>query len=140
MHYIKTNNLFFCRTSLFICSLFLLLLLGILPQHVLAEFEKPGTLKAQSFLEPELQKGKNFTVDNLGMFNHYSVTSPVGTFEASSTSSLKMLVREIEAIVAMKKVETDDTVVESLKQSGKNTVTGVKNLFTAPKETLEGAA
>ena len=144
MHYIKTNNLFYCRTSSFMGALVVFLLLGILPQHVLAEFEKPGTLKAQSFLGPELQKGKNFTVDNLvkndGMFNHYSVTSPVGTFEASSTSSLKMLLREIDAIVAMKKVETDDTVVESLKQSGKNTVTGVKNLFTAPKETLEGAA
>ena len=144
MHYNTTNNLFFCRTSSFICLLVLFLSIGILPQHVLAEFEKPGTLKDLSFLEPELQKGKNFTVDNLvkndGMFNHYSVTSPVGIFKASSTSSLKMLVREIEAIVAMKKVETDDTVVESLKQSGKNTVTGIKNLFTAPKETLEGAA
>jgi len=40
----------------------------------------------------------------------------------------------------MKKIETDDTAIESLKQSGKNTVTGVKNLVNDPKGTFESAA
>ena len=40
----------------------------------------------------------------------------------------------------MKKIKTDDTAIESLKQSGKNTLTGVRNLFGDPKGTFESAA
>ena len=40
----------------------------------------------------------------------------------------------------MKRVETDDTVIEGLKQSGQHTIAGVKKLFNDPKGTLEGAA
>jgi len=79
-------------------------------------------------------------VQNDGILNHYEVTSPFGDFKAVSTSSLLILLHEIEAIAEMKKVETDDTAIESLKQSGKNTVTGVKTLVTDPKNTLESAA
>ncbi|MEA3291879.1 MAG: hypothetical protein U9Q71_06215, partial [Pseudomonadota bacterium] len=63
-----------------------------------------------------------------------------GTFKAGSTSALKILLNEINAIVDMKKIETDDTVMAALKQSGANTVTGVKNLFNDPQRTIEGAA
>jgi hypothetical protein len=37
-------------------------------------------------------------------------------------------------------VKTDDTAIESLKQSGANTVSGIKNLFTDTEDTLKGAA
>ena len=126
------------------CFISLCLLQIIIPKTVLAEFEKPGILKAQSFLKPEIIKGKQYTVDeqvqNDGLLNQYRVNSSFGTFRVSSTSSLYILVREIEAIGAMKKIETDDTAIESLKQSGKNTVTGVKNLVTDPTGTIESAA
>ncbi len=126
------------------CFISLCLLQIIIPNTVLAEFEKPGMLKAQSFLKPEVLKGEHYTVDeqvqNDGLLNHYSVHSSFGTFQVSSTGSLHVLVREIEAIGAMKKIETDDTAIESLKQSGKNTVTGVKNLVKDPKGTFESAA
>lgn len=74
------------------------------------------------------------------MLNHYSVNSSFGNFQVSTTISLRILVREIEAIAAMKKIKTDDTAIESLKQSGKNTVAGVKNLVTDPLGTFESAA
>jgi len=115
----------------------------MIPKTVLAEFERPGILNARSFLKPEVLKGEHYTVDeqvqNDGLLNHYSVNSSFGTFKVSSTSSLHILVREIEAIAAMKKIQTDDTAIESLKQSGKNTVAGVKNLVNDPKGTLESA-
>lgn len=129
--------------TVFYCFIFLVLLQGIIPQTVLAEFEKPGTLSARSILKPELLKGEHYTVEdqvqNDGLLNHYSVHSSFGTFQVISTSSLYILVREIEAIAAMKKIQTDDTAIESLKQSGQNTVTGVKNLVTDPKGTFESA-
>ncbi len=130
-------------SSLFLFSA-LCLFSFMLPQKVLAEFETPGTLKAQSFLQPEILKGEYYTiseqVNSDGLLNHYDVNSSFGNFKVISTSSLYILVQEIEAIAAMKKIETDDTAIEALKQSGQNTVEGVKNLVTDPKGTIESAA
>jgi hypothetical protein len=142
MHHTTTQRMLTTTLPCLLC--FLVLLQAVYPQMARAEFEKPPTLQAQSLLKPELLKGKYYKIDdtvhNNGLFNQYSVTSQFGPFKAPSTSSLHILIREIEAIGAMKKVETDDTAVESLKQSGANTATGIKNLFTDPKGTFEGAA
>ena len=106
-------------------------------------FEQPGQLKASLILKPEILKGKYHTVKeevkNDGLFNHYEIDTPFGIFQASSTNNLKILVHEIDAIAAMKKVETDDTVVSSTIKSGENTVSGITNLVTDPQNTLEGA-
>jgi len=94
--------------------------------------------------------GKEYTTTNLYkideqvyndcLVNQYKVASQYGTFRVSSTSALKQLIVEIKAIAEMKKVATDDTAIDSVIQSGKNTVNGVINLIQAPKETFEGAA
>ncbi len=144
MNYDKLDMKEGYHTFFLCCFISLCLLQGMIPKTALAEFEKPGTLKAQSFLKPEVLKGEHYTIDeqvkNDGVLNHYSVKSSFGTFQVSSTSSLQILIREIEAIAAMKKIQTDDTAIESLKQSGKNTVTGVKNLVNDPQGTFERAA
>ena len=131
--------------STHIICFFLMGLIQIMsPQYLLADFEKPGALKAQSFLEPQLLKGEHYTVNeevkNDGLLNHYTVKSSYGDFKVSSTSSLQLLVGEIKAIAEMKKIETNDTAIESLKQSGKNTVTGLENMVKDPKGTFESAA
>jgi hypothetical protein len=109
-----------------------------------AEFEEPPVFSAAAILESEVLKGPNHEVadevKNNGLFNSYSVTSPFGKFEAPSTTRLRFLVNELNAIAEMKKIETDDTAIESLKQSGANTVSGIKNLFTDTENTLKGAA
>ena len=120
------------------------ILLLFLPTLSQAAFEKPATHSAQSLLKPELLKGKHFSVadevQSDGFFYRFSVSSPFGDFTAESMTELQRLVNEIEAIAAMKTVKTDDTAIASAKQAGQNTVTGLKNLFTNPEETLEGAA
>lgn len=109
-----------------------------------AAYEKPPTLDVNNVLIPEMVKGKYHTVEteviNDGIWNHYRVQSPFGIFKAPSTSSLHILIAEIEAIGAMKQVETDDTAISSIEQTGHKTVSGVKQLVTEPKETLQGAA
>jgi len=106
-------------------------------------YERPGQVKASAILKPELLKGKYHKVldqvINDGLFNHYTVESPFGTFQADSTNDLGILLREINAIAAMKQVKTNDTALTSLKQSGKNTATGIKNLVADPQGTVEGA-
>jgi len=130
------------RKKILCCLPLLFIFLIVAP--VRAEYEKPPVLQAKSVLKPELLKGKYHTVDNQvkndGMFNHYTVQSEFGIFHPGSTMDLKILVHELAAIADMKKVETDDTALAGLKQSGQNTVTGVKNLFNDPQATLEGAA
>jgi hypothetical protein len=110
----------------------------------LAQFETPATYSAASLLDSKLLKGASFEVQDEvksdGMFYHFTVDSPFGTFEAYSMTALRQLVHEIEVIDAMKQVATDDAAIESLKQSGKNAVAGVRNLVEKPQETLEGAA
>lgn len=134
---IKVSLLFF--SFLGIC-----LLLAMQPPYVHAEFENPGILRAQSFLKPELIEGEHYTVNenvhNDGILNHYDINSSFGPFKVITTSSLIILIREIEAIAEMKKIETDDTAIASLKQSGRNTAEGVKNLVNDPQGTLESAA
>jgi hypothetical protein len=126
------------------CCLLTFFSLTICAVPAWAAYEEPPVLQAKSILPPELLKGKNYSIRdeviNDGLFNQYTVETSLGIFKADSTGDLKNLVNEINAIVAMKQVETDDTVIEGLKQSGENTITGVKNLFSDPKGTLEGAA
>jgi len=107
-------------------------------------YEQPVHFKASAILKPEVLKGKYHTVleqvINDGLFNHYTVESPFGNFKAESTNDLEILIREINAIAAMKEVETDDTALTSLKQSGENTAAGIKNLFSDPQGSMKGAA
>ena len=109
-----------------------------------AEYEQPSVISAKTILKPEQLKGPYHTVDDRvqldGMYYQYSVTSPFGTFQANSSMDLNVLIYELGAIAAMKKVETKSTAAESLKKSGENTANGIKNLITEPVSTLSGAA
>lgn len=95
-------------------------------------------------LSSDLLKNDLYTIDervrNDGLVNQYTVRSIYGTFEVKSTQGLKQFIHEIHAITAMKKIDTGDTVTQSVVQSGKNTVTAVTNLVTEPAETLSNAA
>jgi len=55
-----------------------------------------------------------------------------------STFELKKRIHEIKAITEMKKIDTSGTVEKSVVDSGKKTVTGIKNLFFHPVDTVEG--
>ncbi|WP_163339314.1 hypothetical protein [Desulfopila sp. IMCC35008] len=116
----------------------------LLSCQVFARFEEPSTLTASNILKKELLSSEYHTVEevvkNDGFVNHYSVRTSHQTFNVITTSSLAILVLELKAIATMQKIKTDDTAYESLKQSGKNTVEGVKNLFQDPEKTFTNAA
>jgi len=108
------------------------------------DFEPKPELKASSLLGPELLKSDLYTVDevviNDGLLNHFTVRSRFGVFRTDSTQATVQLLHEIRAIAVMKRVETKDTAVDSVVQSGKNAVTAISDLATDPVTTLEGAA
>ena len=107
------------------------------------DYEPARTLVAsdilpESFFTSDLYKvGQQ--VNNDGLMNTYKVTSKHGDFEVTSTIALYKLIIEIEAIDAMKKVQESDAYTKSLKESGTNTVEGLKHLFAHPVDSVKGA-
>ncbi len=107
-------------------------------------YEAALNLKASDFLQQKFLQSTLYSVEekieNDGFVNRYTVKSGVGTFHVNSNIALYKLLGELEAIDAMKRVEESDAFLTSLKESGVNTVEGLKKLFTAPGTTLENAA
>ena len=105
-------------------------------------YENSQVLEAGKILPPDVLSGPNHKVDekvqNDGFLNHYVLNSSYETYEVVSTFELKKRVREIKAITQMKKIDTAGTVEKSVIDSGKKTVTGIKNLFLHPVDTVEG--
>jgi hypothetical protein len=107
-------------------------------------YEQTIESKASQILEPELLKSNLYTIEEAvaadGLYYHYIVNSVYGTYRVVSTLALRQLLHELQAIAVMKKVETQKTAEESVKQAGKNTIKAVSNLFNDPENTIEGAA
>ena len=132
------------KNILLFCSTLFALTIQISPVGATQnDFEKSPILNAATILSSEKRQSPLYKVEdqvlNNGFMNTYTVNSDFGRFEVVSMPSLTILLHEIDAIAAMKKIERDEVFVESLHQSVKNTVHGVKNLFTEPGETLKGA-
>jgi hypothetical protein len=127
------------RSLSIVCFLF-----GFMQSSMAAEYEQPTDITAETILKPGQIKGDYHSVDARvqydGMFYHFTVNSPFGTFRANSITALNILIHELGAIAVMKNVKTDDTAVQSIEQTGEKTVTGLKNLITRPVSTLGGAA
>ncbi len=106
-------------------------------------YEEPQVLKASKILPADVLSGPNHKVEehvkNDGFLNHYTIKSNFGDYKVISTFLLKKRVHEISVIQEMTKIETSDIVKKSLKESGKKTISGIKNLFSDPEGTLEGA-
>ena len=106
-------------------------------------FEPPAILNAATILPEVFFKSDQYTieaqVENDGLINSYKVNSPHGSFKAHSTLALYKLIGEIEAIVAMLRVEESDSYKEALQESGSNTLEGLKNLATDPVDSIKGA-
>ncbi len=115
-----------------------------LPGRAAEQYEGAVVLKASSQLPQQFQNSTLFKIDervtNGGFINTYTVKSADGTTQVSSNIALYKLLREIEAIEAMKKVQESDAFIKSFKESGVATVEGLKNLFNDPGDTLDKAA
>ena len=132
------------RTNLAVCFIFLLSLMTI-SAAIAADsgYEQPGEYKASALLKPEMVQGRYHKVDERvlydGFLYHFTVQSSFGPYEVTSISAMTMLIHELDAIAAMKQVETSDVAMQSLQKSGENTIAGVKNLVNDPEGTLRGA-
>lgn len=120
-----------------------LFLLAPVSGALAGEFESPPQLKASKLLPQDIVKGKLYTVEekvlNDGYLNTYTIDSQYGKFTAVSTPMVYVRIHEINTIAEIDKIDLGDEFGDSVKQSGKSLVSGVKNLVTDPVDTLGGA-
>ena len=108
-----------------------------------ADFEAPVVLSASRLLPPDVIQGPNHrveeTVTNDGFLNVYTITSPMGTVQATSTAMLRKYVVEVEAAARMSTVRGSEAFAEGVKEKAGQVVEGAKGLVTDPGGTLSGA-
>jgi hypothetical protein len=103
-------------------------------------YEAPKERRASEVLPPNLISGPHFRVRDQvmpdGYMYRFTVDSDYGTFPVTGEYGLRKLIREIQAIAALKKVGKGQAVVEGVKDKGKETLEFGANLVAAPVETL----
>jgi hypothetical protein len=125
-------------------ALTVVMVLGVLQVGYAQQYETPPVLSASKILPPELLSGANFRVQERvtsdGYLNIYKIDSKYGAFTAVSTALLRKRIGEINAMVAMEKIQGTTLYLDSFKQAGLNTMTSAINLVTSPVQTLSSAA
>jgi hypothetical protein len=106
-------------------------------------YEDLPRLKASDILPKELLSGPNHRVaedvTNDGYLNTYILTSPFGAITTVATASVRIRIRELNAIAAMEKVQKSDAFAQAAKSAAQGAYKGAKNIVTQPVETLKGA-
>jgi len=129
----------------FFASLCLLALIAA-PRMVLAqadEFE-PMNLerKASEILPFEVVAGPHYRIKERvvtdGFTNRYAVESDFGPFKAANDAMLRRLIREINAIGQLKKIENTEAFGDALAEAAEKPLEGAERLIEDPVDTVSG--
>ena len=103
-------------------------------------FEQPATLKASEILPANVLKGPYHMVEekvtNDGFLNRYTIDTPYGKIQVSSTDKLKKYIDEISAIPRMNAVQESDEFKKGIAEKGEDVVEGAKALASDPVGTV----
>ncbi len=105
-----------------------------------ANYEAPSDKRASEVLPPDLRSGPHFRVQDRvgadGYMLRFTVTSDYGTFPVTGEYGLRKLIKEIQAVAALKKVNKGEAFVEGVKGKAQQTVEFGANLVADPSRTL----
>jgi len=105
-------------------------------------YETPGVLKAQDFLPPEVMKGEYHQVmDKVasnGYTNTYAITSTFGDFQAYGDDMVRIRVREINAIAAIREIKGSEKFAQGAVEAAKSPLVSAWNLLVHPVDTVTG--
>jgi hypothetical protein len=105
-----------------------------------ANYEAPSNKRASEVLPPNLRSGPHFKVQDLvaadGYMLRFTVTSDYGTFPVTGEYGLRKLIKEIQAIAALKKTSKGEAFVEGVRGKAQETVEFGANLVADPGSTL----
>lgn len=113
------------------------------PSHSQLNYEVAQDLSAADLLPAELLRGEYHVVDdrvrNDGYLNYYTIQSDFGEFEAVSTASLRMRVREIEALAELDELSQTEVFATAMGQAGVQKIVSVTKLVAHPITAVKGA-
>jgi hypothetical protein len=78
------------------------------------------------------------TVRSDGFMDQFTVDSDFGVFEVTGDGALRKLLREIRAIVVLKRIQDTDVFKKSLSEAAQKPLVFGRNLIDDPERTLEG--
>lgn len=114
-----------------------------LPSHSQLNYEVAQDLSAADLLPAELLRGKYHVVDdrvrNDGYLNYYTIQSDFGEFEAVSTASLRLRIREIEALGELDELSQTGVFVNAMGQAGVDKIVSVTKLVADPMASVKSA-
>ncbi len=105
-----------------------------------ANYEIPRDKRASEVLPPNLRSGPHFRVqDRVGVDGYmlrFTVNSDYGTFTVTGEYGLRKLIKEIQAIAALKKTSKGEAFVEGVRGKAQETVEFGARLIDDPGRTL----
>ena len=123
-----------------LAALAMLLLLG--GRAGAGEFESPSNRSASEILPVETIKGPHYRIRDkvvsYGYLHHYIVDSDFGTFKVVGDGALRKLLKEIQAIAALRETKKSKAYAAAVKNAAKAPLDFGKNLITEPVATVTG--
>lgn len=120
------------------------LFLIAVPLFSAAETKQLQFLDADKVLTVEQLKGQNYQVDqtvrNDGLLNYYIINADFGRTSAQGTAELETRITELNALVAMEKIEGTEVFKNALVKGVKGVGEGVVELVKSPIETSKEIA
>jgi hypothetical protein len=105
-----------------------------------ARYEVPSDRRAAEVLPADLRSGPHFQVQDRvaadGYMLRFTVNSDYGTFPVTGEYGLRKLIREIQAIAALRQMSKGEAFVEGVKGKAQDTLDFGANLVTDPGRTL----
>jgi len=105
-----------------------------------ANYEVPSAKRASEVLPPNLRSGPHFRVQDRvaadGYMLRFTVNSDYGTFTVTGEYGLRKLIKEIQAIAALKKTSKGEAFVEGVRGKAEETLEFGAKLIDDPGATL----
>ncbi len=110
------------------------------PALAAANYETPSDRRAAEVLPANLRSGPHFRVQDLvaadGYMLRFTVNSDYGTFLVTGEYGLRKLIKEIQAVGALKKVSKGEAFAQGVRGKAEETMEFTANLVVDPSRTL----
>ena len=136
--------LFSMKIQTKIIIIFLLSLFIGIPAIEAAEYEQLYNRSIRDVLPADKISGPHYKIRDTvrcdGFMDHFTVDSDFGVFEVTGDGALRKLLREIQAIAVLKKIQDSDVFKKSLADAAQKPLDFGRNLVDDPGRTLEGVS
>jgi hypothetical protein len=107
-----------------------------------ADYEQLHNRSIRDVLPADQISGPHYKIRDTvrcdGFMDHFTVDSDFGVFEVTGDGALRKLLREIQAIAALKKIQDSDAFKQSLSEAAKKPAEFGRELIDDPEKALTG--